>query len=137
VIGLGDPWVDPASIPELAEILRRQMLNKVRILEIRCEKSDRLVQVLRVNGRPLALTQRSLMVGGIQAGVGPTPTRLAHREIHEAMWLDLPPDVYRVTHAKTTIGVLRIAAQCVHGRTSIPADWLIHELEAGTKKIIL
>jgi hypothetical protein len=134
--GLGDPWADPADIPELKEILTRRLLSKVRILEVRCEKSDRLVQVLRINGRPLALTQRSLMTGGVQAGVGPIPTRLAHREIHEAMWLDLPPDVYRTRH-KNSIGVLRIAAQCVHYRITIPADWLIHELEAGTQKIIL
>jgi hypothetical protein len=130
------PWVDPASISELAEILRRRLLSKVRIFEVRCEKSDRLVQVLRINGRPLALTQAGLKVGTTQAGVGHTGTRLAHREFHEAMWLDLPPEVYRVTREKTSM-VLRIAAECAHERITIPADWLIHELETGNNKVIL
>ena len=31
--GLREPWVDPASIPELAAILRRDWLSKVRIYE--------------------------------------------------------------------------------------------------------
>ena len=57
MINLADPRVDPASIPELAEILRRGLLSKVRIFEVRCEKSDRLVQVVKVHGRPLALAE--------------------------------------------------------------------------------
>jgi hypothetical protein len=133
---LGDPWADPANIPELHEILRHRLLSKVRIFEIRCKESDRLAQVLRINGRPLALTQRGLKVGTTQVGVGHTGTRLKHRGTHEAMWLDLAPEVYRLTVEKTTI-VLRIAAQCAHERVSLPADWLIHELKAGTNKIIL
>jgi hypothetical protein len=44
VSGLREPWVDPASIPELAEIVRRRLLSKVRIFEGWCENGDRLLQ---------------------------------------------------------------------------------------------
>ena len=55
--GLREPWVDPASIPELAAILRRNWLSKVRIYEGWCENGDRLLQVVKVQGRPLALAR--------------------------------------------------------------------------------
>jgi hypothetical protein len=81
----GPPWVDPASIPELAEILRRDLLRKVRIFEVRCEKSDRLVQVVRVQGRPLALAQAM----SVATTLNPRRAQHSeHRSHYQAAWLD-------------------------------------------------
>jgi hypothetical protein len=47
VISWVQPWVDPASIPPLAEILHRGLLSKVRIFEGWCENGDRLLQMIK------------------------------------------------------------------------------------------
>jgi hypothetical protein len=54
---LPEPFVDPMTIPELRTILDRGLLSKVRIFEAWCENGDRLFQVLKVGGRPLALAR--------------------------------------------------------------------------------
>jgi hypothetical protein len=150
-VALGDPWADPSTIPELQVIIRRRLLSKVRIYEGWCENGDRLLQVIKVNGRPLVLARGMLKVGGGGS------TRLAHRSTGQAMWLDLPIDTYigsrRPLSLDTTgnrrqigaalpvrseeVSFMRISAQCAHERISIPADWLIRELRQGvTKRII-
>lgn len=135
-VALGDPWADPATIPELQEIIRRRLLSKVRIYELRCGQSDRLLQVLKVNGRPLALAYSMLRVGG-----GST-TRNGHRGAGQAMWMDLPNDTYIAARRPLDpqmweVSFLRISAQCAHERLSIPADWVLRELRQGiTKRII-
>jgi hypothetical protein len=126
-VTLDDPWVKPANIPELYEILRRGLLGKVRIFELRCENNDRLLQVLRINRRPLAITKAGLRVGGNSG------TRLEHRGTVQALWLDLPIEAYRLPSA----GYRRLTAECAHERVSIPADWLIDQLQAGRKKRII
>ena len=151
-VALGDPWADPSTIPELQVIIRRRLLSKVRIYEGWCENGDRLLQVIKVNGRPLVLAHSMLKVGGNRQA-----TRLAHRGTGQAMWLDLPIDTYigsrRPLNRDTTadrrqvgaafsvrseqVSFIRISAQCAHERISIPADWLIRELRQGiTKRII-
>jgi hypothetical protein len=40
--------VDPRTISELAAILGTNMLSKVRILDVVCERNHRLVQVLKI-----------------------------------------------------------------------------------------
>jgi hypothetical protein len=75
------------------------LLSKVRIFEARCEKSDRLLQVVKVQGRPLALAQRMILT----ATGSPNPayrrgTRAAHRADYEAAWLDLSWDTYYMPH---------------------------------------
>jgi hypothetical protein len=120
-------------------------LSKVRIFEGWCENGDRLLQVIKVNGRPLALARSMLRIGATQVGGGHT-TRLAHRGAGEAMWLDLPIDTY-IGHSRPLsldptgrareVFFLRIGAQCRHERLSIPANWLIRELQAGTTKRII
>ena len=139
-MALGDPWADPSTIPELQVIIRRRLLSKVRIYEGWCENGDRLLQVIKVNGRPLVLARSMLKVGGGGS------THLAHRNTGQAMWLDLPIDTYigsrRPLSLDTTgrieeVSFLRISAQCAHERIAIPADWLIQELRQGvTKRII-
>ena len=125
-MALGDPWADPSTIPELQTIIRRRLLSKVRIFESWCENGDRLLQVIKVNGRPLALARGMLKVGGAS-------TRLAHRGTGQAMWMDLPIDTYissrRLLSLEPTcrteqVFFMRISAHCAHERISIPADWL-------------
>jgi hypothetical protein len=137
-----DPWVRPANIPELYEILRRGLISEVRIFELRCENSDRLLQVLHVNRRPLAITKAGLKAGGFQVGVGNTGTRLEHRGAMQALWLDLPIEAYigskRPLGPKTwEVSFRRLTAECAHERVPVPADWLIQQMRAGTKKAIL
>jgi hypothetical protein len=43
--------VDPRTIPELPVILRMDKLGKVRVLDVVCEHSHRLVDVLQIPGR--------------------------------------------------------------------------------------
>jgi hypothetical protein len=139
-VALGDPWADPSTIPELQVIIRRRLLSKVRIYEGWCENGDRLLQVIKVNGRPLVLARSMLKVGGGGS------TRLAHRNTGQAMWLDLPIDTYigsrhplslDTTGRIEEVSFLRIGAQCAHERISIPADWLIRELRQGVSKPII
>ena len=47
--------VDPDTLPELVEIRRRGWQAKVRIFDVACDGYHRLVDVLEVNQRPLAL----------------------------------------------------------------------------------
>jgi hypothetical protein len=137
-----DPWVKPAEIPELYQILRHGLLSKVRVFEVRCENNDRLLQVLQINRRPLAITKAGLRVGTTKAGVGHTGTRLEHRGTMQALWLDLPIEAYigsrrRLDPKTWEVSFRRLTAECAHERVSIPANWLIHQVQAGTKKVIL
>lgn len=43
--------VDPRTIPELAVILRTNVLSKVRVLDVVCDRNHRLLQVLKIPGR--------------------------------------------------------------------------------------
>jgi Phage integrase family len=82
-------------IPRLTEILRRGLLSKVGIFEGWCENGDRLFQVVKLHGRPLALAQ----VMSLTPPESPNPrrgTRAAHRADYEAAWLDLSSDAYFV-----------------------------------------
>jgi hypothetical protein len=144
VTGLCEPRVDPASIPELAEILRRRMLSKVRIFEGWCENGDRLLQVIKVQGRPLALAQRMILA----STESPNPafrrgTRAAHRADYEAAWLDLNWDAYYAPHgppAPDRSVVLRpylLSAQCQHDRLPVPLDWLREQVNAGISKRVI
>jgi hypothetical protein len=144
VTGLGEPWVDPASIPELAEILRRRLLSKVRIFEGWCENGDRLLQVIKVQRRPLALAQRMIRT----ATASPNPTfrrapRPAHRADYEAAWLDLNWDAYYMPHDPPAPGqsvILQpylLSAQCQHERLPVPLDWLREQVKAGVSKRVI
>jgi len=138
------PWVDPANIPELTEILRRRLLSKVRIFEARCEKSDRLFQVVKVQGRPLALAQAM----AISSTASPNPafrrsTHADHRSYWQAAWLDLTWNSYYAPHdppepGKTVIlQPYLLSAQCLHERLPVPLDWLREQVHAGIRKRVI
>jgi hypothetical protein len=138
------PLVDPASIPELAEILRRRLLSKVRIFEGWCQNGDRLLQVVMVQGRPLALAPRMIKT----SNASPNPafqrgTHAAHRSKFNAAWLDLNWDAYYLPHAPPEPGQslrvvpYRLSAQCQHERLAVPLDWLREQVNAGVAKQII
>lgn len=149
------PWVDPASIPELVEILRRRLLSKVRIFEGWCEKGDRLFQVVKVHGRPLALAQ----VMSVAPTGSPNPRRAEHaehRSNYQAAWLDLSSDTYfvpimvppqesqfLVTHNDSpgprhrVLKPYLLSAQCQHEHLPVPLDWLREEVSAGVSKCVI
>lgn len=121
-----EPWVDPATIPELAAMLRRGWLSKVRVFEGWCENGDRLLQVVTVNGRPLALARAAAraMTGS------PNPAFLRrghwdHQAYVQAAWLDLSGDARW------------LSAQCRHQSLSVPFRWLREQVEAGTSKRVI
>jgi hypothetical protein len=138
------PWVDPVSIPELAEILRRNWLSKVRIYEGWCENGDRLLQVIKVQGRPLALAQAAA-----RASTGsPNPAfrvgaHWDHRSYWQAAWLDLSWDAYFLPHEPPELGetvVLQpylLSAQCQHERLSVPLAWLRDQINGGVAKRVI
>ena len=153
-----DPWVDPASIPELAEILHRRLLSKVRIFAGWCENResrDRLFQVVKVHGRPLALARAM----SVAATGSPNPGHAAHsehRSSYQAAWLDLswdayvariwvPPDESRLvvtqhdspSPARWVHKPYLLSAQCQHGHLPVPLDWLREQVKAGASKCVI
>jgi hypothetical protein len=144
VTGLREPWVDPATIPELAEIIRRKWLSKVRIYEGWCESGDRLLQVVKVQGRPLALARAAA-----RASTGsPNPAFRSgphwdHQSYWQAAWLDLSWDAYYLPHDAPRRGqsvVLHpclLSAECQHGSLSVPLEWLRLQLGAGASKRVI
>jgi hypothetical protein len=142
------PWVDPASIPELAEILRRRLLSKVRIFEGWCENGDRLFQVVKVHGRPLALAETM----SVAATGSPNPdyrrgTHSAHRSHYEAAWLDLSWNAYFAPimlppeespgARQWVLTPYLLSAQCQHESLPVPLDWLREQVNAGVSKRVI
>ena len=149
------PWVDPASIPPLAEILHRGLLSKVRVFEGWCENGDRLVQVVRVQRRPLALAETM----SLAATGSPNPRRAEHaehRSSYQAAWLDLSWDAYVariwVPPEESRLLVTQhdspgpgrwvqkpylLSAQCQHEHLPVPLDWLRDQVKAGASKCVI
>ena len=140
-----EPWVDPATVPELAEILRRGWLSKVRIFEGWCENGDRLLQVVKVQGRPLALAQAAARaLEPVRRGAaGRRHAYYDHRSFYEAAWLDLSWDAYYMPHDPPEPGqsvVLQprlLSAQCQHERLPVPFEWLREQVSAGVSKRVI
>jgi hypothetical protein len=157
VTNLSAPWVDPANIPELMEIVRRRLLSKVRIFEARCEKSDRLLQVVEVRGRPLAFAQAM----AISSTGSPNPAfrrsaHANHRSHLQAAWLDLTWDVYfariwvrpeesqfLVTQhdspgsGEWVLKPYQLNAQCQHEHLYVPLAWLRDQVNTGIRKRVI
>ena len=138
------PWVDPATVPELAEILRRKWLSKVRIYDGWCENGDRLLQVITVQGRPLALARAAAL-----ASTGsPNPAyrrsaHLDHRSYWQAAWLDLSWDAYFLPHdppepgQSVTLRPYVLSVQCQHERLAVPLKWLRGQVNTGVSKRVI
>jgi hypothetical protein len=142
-VTLPDPWVDLSTVPELQAILRRGLLSKARIFSAWCEKGDgkgdRLLQVVRVGGRPLAFARGASPTGVAQVGA-PTRHTMRHRvQPRMGMWLDTNPGLYYLPLEPPPVGEsrvlipLRFAGQCQHEHVSIPADWLRAQVERGVR----
>ena len=146
------PRVEPSEIPELKAILRRGWLSKVRIFEVWCQNGDRLVQVVRVQGRPLALTQaparplHSSWAPLNRRGAGRrhssgAPAFYDHRSFYEAAWLDLSSDAYYVRDGQPDGSIvmlpLQLDAQCQHETLPVPLVWLREQMETGLSKRVI
>jgi hypothetical protein len=139
-----DPWVDPATVPELAEILRRKWLSKVRIYEGWCENGDRLLQVIKVQGRPLALARAAARAS--TGSPNPAFRRAAHwdhQAYWQAAWLDLSWDAYYLPHDPPKPGesvVLQpyvLSVQCQHENLAVPLEWLRDQVNGGVSKRVI
>jgi hypothetical protein len=126
---LQPPWVDQSTIPELREIRRLGLLARVRIFEARCQNGDRLLDVIRVNGRPLALGWQAIGAAVVVDALEGGP-RQYHRVPLLAIWLDvdrmLDPPIR-----------LWFPTQCQHESVQVPADWLRGQVEAGLRKRVV
>jgi hypothetical protein len=142
---LPEPWVeDLVTIPELQVILRNGLLSKVRIFSAWCvneQNRDRLVQVIKVKGRPLALARELrgtvVMYAGAPEKSGHKMRNLTSPRI--GMWLDMDPGLYYLPSEPPPPGEsrivhpLRISGQCRHEHVSIPAAWLRLQVEKGVR----
>jgi hypothetical protein len=73
---MADVEIDPRTVPELAVVLRANMLSKVRLLDVACGADHRLVEVLRLKRRPFALGVDTTMIHGPmrqRSGTGSPP----------------------------------------------------------------
>jgi hypothetical protein len=138
------PWVDSTTIPELVAILSRGWLSRVRIFEGWCENGDRLLHVVKVQGRPLALARAAARAS--TGSPNPAFRRAAHwdhQSYWQAAWLDLSWDTYYLPHDAPRRGqsvVLHpylLSAECQHGSLSIPLEWLRGQVEAGASKRVI
>ncbi len=141
---LEEPHVDLATVPELAAILRARLRFEVRLFEAFCEHGDRLVDVLRVRGRPLAIARSVSSNGSMHQG-HPERDRswLGHREAVQGMWLDLPDLSYYSPSDPPPVGESRelrpllLVPECAHQSAPVPGWWLHQQVEAGVRKRII
>ena len=138
-------FVDPATVPELATILRAKLRAKVRLFDAFCEQGDRLVEVLRVRGRPLAITRMATTLISVQDGAPElTRTRTRHRAGHHGMWLDLPPEAYyapldrplQVGESVERIPHL-LHPECQHENVPVPGWWLRHQISSQVRRRLI
>ena len=131
-----DPqFVHPAEVPELAPILRAGLRSKVRLFDLWCPKGDRLIEVLRVAGRPLAISRSDRLHHIVHLDDGQElrwhveggrfERRWGGRESDVGMWVDdvavLPP----------------LPCSCAHERIPVPGEWLRRQLTEGVRKRVL
>jgi hypothetical protein len=118
---MSDPWAadNLAAIPELAIIQRAGWLSKARIFALWCKTGEhRCVQVLTIDGRPLAL--------GKQATLYRTAGGMKHRGWMRGVWLDVAP-----AH-------IPVPAECrCSNKEYIPAGWLAEQIAAKQKRRVL
>jgi hypothetical protein len=120
-----DSWASAADIPALAAVLRAGLLRKVRVFEVWCKSGEhRCVQVLTIDGRPLALgvqvTEHSYIVIG-----GTSRSMTKHRAWTRGVWLD-------VAQAR-----IPVAASCRCGDNLVIAGWLREQIAAGRRRRVL
>jgi hypothetical protein len=128
------PFVSPAGVPELAPIIRAGLRSKVRLFDLWCTKGDRVLEVLHVAGRPIAISrsdrlrhvvhvddgheQRWYVEGGFDG-------RWGGRNTDVSMWVD-------------GLAVLpSLPCSCAHERISVRGEWLRRQLAEGVRKRVL
>jgi hypothetical protein len=129
-------YVNLASIPELQTILRRGLLSKARIFEAACERGHRLVPVVRIKGRPLALgttTPRRLR-GEPGPGSRWPP---AHRASRDGLWLDRPDTIVTDTDGRYIRTIDSEIFTCEDESAEIPFWWLREQIAAGRRRRVI
>jgi hypothetical protein len=120
-------WVDPATVPELAAVLRAGLQSRVRLFEAVCERDHRCAEVLRLGGRDLAFGYQAGLSATIRAGApeGSSLAGAAHRQVRWGLWLDLAPDLTPMT------------AQCRCSNPRVPAWWLREQVSSHRRRRML
>jgi hypothetical protein len=137
--------VDPATLPELVEIRRHGWQAEKRMLNVLCDRYQPLVEVLKVNGRPLALGRDTTFlhhwpVGSERGWLSvPSPSGWVrdHRGRELGLWLDLP---YEVVSLVTGLPVHnRYTFTCAKGHCSEPIwlPWLREQVESGQRRRVI
>ena len=133
--GSDERLVHPAAVPELWPILRSGLRSKVRLFDLWCPKGDRLIDVLKVAGRPLAISQSDRLNHIVHTDDGNEPRwhveggrferRWGGRNIDVGMWLD------------GVVALPGLPCSCTHQRVQVPGEWLRRQLAEGVRKRVL
>jgi len=117
--------VIPAEVPELWPILRAGLRSRVRLFDLWCPKGDRLIEVLKVAGRPLAISDHGRLRNEVRVSGESRRQRVSRwgrRELNAGLWVDgdevLPP----------------FPCSCSHQRLSVPGEWLRAQLVDGVRR---
>jgi hypothetical protein len=137
--------IDPRTIPELEAILRTKgMWAKVRQLDVVCEQSHRLVEVLQIPGRGrLALGVDTSIVHGADTArkwrwvpVAKDQYGMDRDGRWLGLWVDEPDIEIQTVNGRRLHNRFRFT--CRGGRCSaqITLPWLREQLALGSRRIV-
>jgi hypothetical protein len=135
--------IDPRTVPELAVVLRANMLSKVRLLDVACAADHRLVQVLRLKRRPFALGVDTTMIHGTDEAAKwywfPTGNGWAmnRRGRWLGVWLDEPDQEIRTVNGPQLHNRFTFTCRGGHCSEEITLPWLRSQLESGRRRIVI
>jgi hypothetical protein len=136
--------IDPRTIPELLVILRTNKLSKVRALDVVCDQSHRLVEVLQIPGR-----------GRLALGIDTTMIHLSGREQHWwwrpkrgnweishggrwlGFWVDEPDIEIATVNGPQLHNRFTFTCRGNHCSQEITLPWLREQLALGSSRYTL
>jgi hypothetical protein len=136
--------VDPRTIPELAVILRTNILGKVRVLDVVCNQSHRLVEVLQIPGRGrLALGVDTTIVNGPDTArrwrwvpVGKDQYGMDRDGRWLGLWVDEPDIEIPTVNGPQSYNRFTFTCRGQHCAPEITLPWLREQLALGHRRIL-
>jgi hypothetical protein len=136
--------VDPHTIPELAVILRTNMLSKVRVLDVVCERNHRLLQVLKIPGRGLlALGVDTTIINGPDIArrwrwvpVAKDQYGMDRDGRWLGLWVDEPDIEIRTVNGPRLHNRFRFTCATQHCQQEISLPWIREQVALRTRRIV-
>jgi hypothetical protein len=137
--------VDPVTLPELVEIRRRGWEAKVRMFDVACDGYHRVVEVLKVNRRPLALgidtTFWHHWPGGSEHGWRWLPSADGwspdYRGRELGLWLDVPYEVVSLVTGQPVYNRYTFRCAKRHCSQEIWLPWLREQVVSGQRRRVI